>query len=95
MAAVPLCLFLNKLHLFDKCWLTNLVELVNISQDYSFFIILCLTDSWFESWILWCILVMQTYQKKFCFYEKQDGSRADSLKPVCIRYASGSGQHPK
>lgn len=29
----PLCLFLNKPHLFDKCWLTNLVELIDISQD--------------------------------------------------------------
>jgi len=33
MAAIPLRLLLNKLHLFDKCRSTNLVELVILSQD--------------------------------------------------------------
>jgi len=33
MAAIPLCLLLNKMHLFDKCRLINLVELVSLSQD--------------------------------------------------------------
>jgi hypothetical protein len=33
MAAIRLCLLLNKLHLFDKCRLTNLVGLVDLSQD--------------------------------------------------------------
>jgi hypothetical protein len=33
MAAILLCLLLNKLHLFDKCRLVNLVELVDIAQD--------------------------------------------------------------
>jgi hypothetical protein len=33
VAAVPLCLLLDKPHLFDKRRLTNLVELVDISQD--------------------------------------------------------------